>query len=259
MWFKKIKPAHPFKIPSLNNKVETISINREIMRYVGITPQGVLYIHKHFPFAHINYERVEPGDRVSCAEKCTEFVNEAVVAIALPLPTADPHTMVYQYSHALQNSDPDNYRTSFTEGFAYEGDVETHPEYQRIVTTFAGRISADDSSLRLICYMVVLSDIDPTLTFMAMSYPIAVSVGPTLFVEFFGILKSRKNFNTFSNDVLNALRNQNVSFSNFTQIIYSIIAPRLVNAAFQFGTNAIMGAIVPFTILALTDTNVQQC
>lgn len=80
------------------------------------------------------------------------------------------------------------------EGFAYEGDVETHPEYRRFVTTFAGRISTDENSLKLVSYMVVLSDIDPTLTFMAMSYPIAVLVGLTLFVEFFGILKSGNHF-----------------------------------------------------------------
>ena len=80
--------------------------------YIAITLQGVPYIQKHFPFAHINYERVEPSDQADCATKCTLFVNKAVEAIAKPLPSADPQTMVYQYNHTLQHSDPNEYWTT---------------------------------------------------------------------------------------------------------------------------------------------------
>jgi hypothetical protein len=144
---------------------------------------------------------------------------------------------------------------TFNDRFAYIGEVENHPDYQRIVTTFADCITSSPVAIKLVCDLVVMADIDFTLTFMAMGYPIAKCVGPVLFVEFFEILKHDTNFKTFSVDVLDSLRNRNFSFYNSGIVVLDIVLPRFTNVAFQHGTSILLDQFV--VVPALTDATVQ--
>jgi hypothetical protein len=255
MWLKKVKPAHSFLVGSKLDRKEISSINRAASGMVDINAQGIHSIAQHAPGKFINYDRVEPGDRERCAVICNQFVNEGVENIGILLPIADPETLTVQYLHAVTQLTEVTYWQTFNDGFAYTGEVENHPDYQRIVTTFADRITSSPVAIKLVCHLVVMADIDSTLTFMAMGYPIAKCVGPVLFVEFFGILKHDTNFKTFSVDVLDSLRNRNFSFYNSGIVALNIVLPRLTNAAFQHGTSIIFDQfqVVP----ALTDATVQ--
>jgi hypothetical protein len=257
VWLKKLKPAHSFLIGSNLNRDEIQSINRAAGGFTEVNAQGVTRPCLHVPGQYLNYDRVEPGDRVNCAKYCNEFINEGVQSVGSLLPIADPETLTVQYFQAVTQLAEVPYWEAFDDGFEYTGEIENHPDYRRIVTTFADHITSTPVAIQLLCYVVVLADIDSNLTFMAMSYPIAKSVGPILFVKFFGILKQDTNFKTFSVDVLDSLRARNGSFYNSGITALEIIIPRLSYAALQFGIRAIVQQVTMAPIPELTDETVQ--